>query len=166
MSVIISNNEVPENSPVEELLQIVTFNVGNEKFGVDILKVKEIIRMTDITKVPNTPNYVDGVINLRGKVMPIINIRSKFGMPRVENDSSTRIIIFELESKHIGFIVDAVNAVLKIPKSLFETPPEIIVGIDAKYITSVGIWNNQMTILLDLDKILTTSKQEVLVDAV
>ena len=166
MSVAIDSNELPDNSAVEELMQIVTFNISNEKFCVDILKVKEIIRMVNITEVPNTPYFVDGVINLRGKVIPIINIRSKFGLPRIEYDSSTRIIVFELESKHIGFIVDVVIEVLRIPKSSFETPPEIIAGIDVKYIKSVGIWNNQMTILLDLDKILTTSKQEVLVDAV
>ena len=166
MSTVYKNSELPEETVVDDLLQIVTFNVNKEKFGVDILKVKEIIRMVEITKVPNTPIFVDGVINLRGKVIPIINIRRRFGMQKVENDSNTRIIISELESKTIGFIVDEVNEVLRIPKSSTEAPPEIIAGIDAKYITSIGIWNKQMIILLDLDKILSTSEQEALVESV
>ena len=158
MSLVASNNESSSHSLIDELFQIVTFNVGNEKFGVDILKVKEIIRMMEITRVPNTSDFVEGVINLRGKVIPVINIRSIFTMPQIKTDSYTRIIIIELETKNVGFIVDFVSEVLRIPRSSFEKPPELIANVETKYITSVGIWNKQMIILLDLDELLTTSE--------
>lgn len=153
------NSDFSNNSKADDFLQLVTFKIGNEKFGIDILKVKEIIRMVDITKVPKSPYFVDGVINLRGKVIPIINIRVRFEMKRVKSDSNTRIIVFELGSKIIGFIVDEVNEVLRIPNSSIEKPPELITDIDTKYISSLAIWNNQMIILLDLNKILTISEQ-------
>ncbi len=102
----------------EDLIQLVSFNIGEEEFGVDILKVQEINRMVEITRVPNAPEYVEGVINLRGKVLPIIDLRNRLKMPPKEYDKNTRIVVVELESKVIGFIVDSVNEVLRINKEL------------------------------------------------
>jgi len=138
----------------EELLQLVSFNIGDEEFGVDILKVQEINRMLDVTRVPNAPEYVDGVINLRGKVIPIIDLRRRFGMARKEHDKSTRIVVVELSGKVVGFVVDAVSEVLRIPKSVTEPPPPIVAGIGAEYITAVGKLEDRLLILLDLEKVL------------
>jgi purine-binding chemotaxis protein CheW len=145
-------------SAAEELLQLVSFNLGDEEFGVDILKVQEINRMVAITRVPNTPAYVEGVINLRGKVIPIIDLRMRFGLDRKQEDKNTRIIVVEISGKIVGFVVDSVSEVLRIPKSVTEPPPPIVAGIEAEYITAVGKLEDRLLILLDLDKILSTEE--------
>ncbi|MCX6136494.1 MAG: chemotaxis protein CheW, partial [Ignavibacteriales bacterium] len=109
----------------------------------------------EVTRVPNAPEYVDGVINLRGKVIPIIHMRRRFGMERKEQDKNTRIIVVELSGRTIGFIVDAVSEVLRIPRSVTEPPPAITAGVNAEYITSVGKLEDRLLILLDLEKVLT-----------
>jgi purine-binding chemotaxis protein CheW len=153
-----SKETAAKQSVSDELLQLVSFNIGEEEFGVDILKVQEINRMVDVTRVPNTPEYVDGVINLRGKVIPIIDLRRRFGMARKEKDKNTRIIVVELNNKVLGFVVDAVSEVLRIKKSVSEPPPPIIAGIDADYITAIAKLENRLLILLDLEKVLTTEE--------
>lgn len=146
----------------EELLQLVRFNIGEEVFGVDILKVQEINRMAEITRVPNAPDYVEGVINLRGKVIPIIDLRARLGMEQKEFDKETRIIVVELEDKVIGFIVDSVNEVLRINKSITEPPPPMVAGIDSEFITAIAKLSERLIILLDLEKILTKEQKEEL----
>src|SRR5208283_2795939 len=106
-----------------ELLQLVSFKIGKEEFAIDILKVQEINRMLDVTRVPNAPEFVEGVINLRGKVIPIIDLRRRFGMLPKEKDKNTRIIVVELNGKIVGFVVDAVIEVLRIPRSVTDPPP-------------------------------------------
>ncbi|MGA9120473.1 MAG: chemotaxis protein CheW [Bacteroidota bacterium] len=145
----------------EELLQLVSFTIGEEEFGVDILKVQEINRMLDVTRVPNAPEYVDGVINLRGKVIPIIDLRRRFGMERKEHDKNTRIVVVELSGKVVGFVVDAVSEVLRIPKSVTEPPPSIAAGIEAAYMTAVGKLEDRLLILLDLEKVLSSEDTAV-----
>jgi purine-binding chemotaxis protein CheW len=144
----------------DELLQLVSFNIGDEEFGVDILKVQEINRMVEVTRVPNTPEYVDGVINLRGKVIPIIDLRRRFGMARKEQDKNTRIVVVELSGKVLGFVVDAVSEVLRIQKNVTEPPPPIVSGIKAEYITAIGKLENRLLILLDLERILSSEEHE------
>jgi purine-binding chemotaxis protein CheW len=145
-----------------ELLQLVSFNIGQEEFGVDILKVQEIIRMISVTHVPNSPHYVDGVINLRGKVIPIINLRTRLGLARKELDKDTRIIVVELDGKTVGFVVDSVSEVLRIPRNITEPPPAMVSGVDANYITAVGKLEDRLLILLDLDKVLSTNEKQML----
>ena len=139
----------------EELLQLVSFKIGDEEFGVDILKVQEINRMLEVTRVPNAPEYVDGVINLRGKVIPIIDLRRRFAMERKEHDNNTRIVVVELTGRVVGFVVDAVSEVLRIPKSVTEPPPPIVAGIEAGYIMAVGKLEDRLLILLDLERVLS-----------
>jgi purine-binding chemotaxis protein CheW len=146
---------VKSKSSGDELLQLVSFTIGSEEFGVDILKVQEINRMLDITKVPNAPVFVDGVINLRGKVIPIVNLRQRFGMKPREQDKDTRIVVVELSGKTVGFIVDGVSEVLRIPKSVTEPPPPLVAGINADYITAVGKLEDRLLILLDLERVLS-----------
>jgi purine-binding chemotaxis protein CheW len=146
----------------EELLQLVSFNIGDEEFGVDILKVQEINRMLDVTRVPNAPEYVDGVINLRGKVIPIIDLRRRFGMGRKDHDKNTRIVVVELSGRVVGFVVDAVSEVLRIPRSVTEPPPPIVAGIQSEYVTAVGKLEGRLLILLDLEKVLSSHVNEAL----
>ncbi len=144
------------------ILQLVSFNIGNEEFAVDILIVQEINRMIDVTKVPNAPDFVEGIINLRGKVIPIIDLRSRLGMPPKEYDGRTRIIVVELDSNVIGFIVDSVSEVLRIDESITEPPPAAVAGIDSEFITAVGKLEDRLLILLDLGRILTEKETEAL----
>lgn len=155
-------NEENKQKENQELLQLVSFKIGKEEFGIDILKVQEIIRLMTITEVPNSPDFVEGVINLRGRVIPVLDLRIKLGMERIEHSSTTRIIVVEINSTTVGFIVDAVSEVLRIPQSITETPPEIVAGVDSEYITSVGKLEDRLLILLDLEKILTRNEQKEL----
>ena len=141
-----------------ELLQLVSFFIGSEEFGVDILFVQEINRMSQVTKVPNAPEFVNGVINLRGRVIPVIDLRLKFGMPKKDPGKNTRIIVVEVGGKTVGFIVDSVNEVLRIPKSVTEAPPPLAMGINSEYIKSVGKLEDRLLILIDLEKILSTAE--------
>lgn len=148
-------------SQAGEILQLVSFKIGEEEFGVDILKVQEINRMDQITRVPNAPDYVSGVMNLRGKVIPIINLRKRFRLASKERDKDTRIIVVEFKTRVIGFLVDAVNEVLRIPKSVTEPPPSMVAGIGSEYITAVGKLEDRLLILIDLEKILVPAEREV-----
>jgi purine-binding chemotaxis protein CheW len=137
---------------------LVSFKIGGEEFGVDILKVQEINRMLLITSVPNTPGFIEGVINLRGKVIPVVDLRAKFGMPKKEHDKNTRIVVVELSNKTVGFIVDEVSEVLRIPKSITEPPPEMVSGIHSEFITGVGKLEDRLIILLELEKTLDSEE--------
>jgi purine-binding chemotaxis protein CheW len=135
-----------QKTETAELLQLVTFNIGKEEFGVDILNVQEINRMTHITKVPNAPYYVEGVINLRGRVIPVIDLRLKLKIEKKEYDKNTRII------------VDSVNEVLRIQANLTEAPPDMVSGIESEYIKSVGKLEDRLLILIDIQKIIQTNE--------
>lgn len=150
-----SNYSAGASSVSEEIIQLVSFNISDEEFGVDILKVQEINRMSEVTRVPNAPDYVEGVINLRGKVIPIIDLRKRIGMPNKEKDKDTRIVVVELDSKVVGFVVDSVNEVLRINKNITEPPPPMVSGIDSEYITAIGKLDDRLLILLDLERILS-----------
>ncbi|GAB6282868.1 MAG: chemotaxis protein CheW [Ignavibacterium sp.] len=150
------------NENKEQILQLVSFKLGKEEFGVDILKVQEIIKLIDVTTVPNAPKFVEGVINLRGRVIPIIDLRVRLGMERKDLDNKSRIIVVELDGKTIGFIVDEVNEVLRIPTNIIEPPPDMVLGIDTDYIIAVGKLEEKLLILLDLEKVLSTNEKEVL----
>ena len=146
----------------EELLQLVSFKVGEAEFGVDILRVQEINKMMELTVVPNTPSFVEGVVNLRGRIIPVINLRSRLGLDVKKYDAETRIIVVDLHDKTIGFIVDEVKEVLRIPKSITEAPPEIVSGVDSEYITAIGKLEDRLLILLDLTKVLSNNEHEQL----
>ena len=149
------NTALQKTRQDDELLQLVTFSIGEEEFGVDILKVQEIIRTMEITKVPRAPEFVEGVINLRGKVIPIIDLRRRFGLQARGHDKDTRIIVIELNSMIVGFVVDSVSEVLRIPASTVEPPPPVVAGLESEYISGVGKLEDRLLILLDLDMLLS-----------
>lgn len=156
-------NEVKETKKDgSELLQLVSFVIGSEEFGVDILYVQEINRMLQITQVPNAPEFVSGIINLRGRVIPVIDLRCRLGLPPKEHDNNTRIIVIEVNGKTIGFIVDAVKEVIRIPQNITEAPPEIVSGINSDFIKAVGKLDDKLLILLDLNKVFNADEKELI----
>jgi len=145
-----------------QLLQLVSFHIEEEEFAIDILNIQGINRMMNITRVPNTPAFVEGIINLRGQVIPVVNLRKRLGFPPKEPDKATRIIVVEIGKRVIGFIVDSVNEVLRISSSITEPPPPMVAGIDSEYITAVGKLEDRLLILLDLEKVLSGDELNVL----
>ena len=143
----------------EQVLQLVTFTLRNEEYAVDILNVQEINRITEITQVPNSPSYVEGVINLRGKVMPVINLRKKFGLEDKETDETSRIIIMDIKGVTNGLVVDSVSEVLRIPTDIVEPPPPMSSDMDSKFIKGVAKLENRLIILIDIDELLGESAQ-------
>lgn len=148
-----------------ELLQLVSFVVGNEEFAVPILAVQEINRMMQITAVPQSPPFVEGVINLRGKIIPVIDLRKRFGMPPAEDTSDARIIVVEVAQRVIGFTVDRVNEVLRIAADIVDPAPQMVVGVDSEFIQGVGKLEDRLLILLSLEK-LFHNQDMVAIDAV
>lgn len=135
-------------------MQIVGFMLGEEEYGVDILSVNEILKMTKITRVPKSSEFVKGVINLRGNVVPILNIRKKFKGEEKVVDDTTRIIILTVNSNRFGIIVDNVTEVIRISEEDIEEP-NLIDSVDKKYVNGVGKYNGRLLILLKLDQVLT-----------
>jgi len=141
--------------------QFVIFKLGDEKYAVDILNVGGISEFREMTKVPNAPAFIDGIINLRGDIIPIVNLKKRFNIPEKNVDSDTRIIINNIKGKDIGFIVDEASQVIKIDDADIEDAPEIIKGADRQYISGVGKVNDQIVILLNLEKVLSEDEQKV-----
>lgn len=144
-----------------ELMQLVSFHVGGEEFGLDILRVQEIIRVQQLTRVPNSPDFVDGVINLRGKVIPVIALRKRIGLEDRPHDKQTRIVVVEVSGNVLGFIVDSVSEVLRIPADTVEPPPRLG-KIEREYVSGVGKLDNRLLILLDVDRLMSDSEQALM----
>jgi len=140
-------------------LQLVVFNIGTEEFGVEIMNVQEIIRMTNITKIPQASGYVKGIINLRGRIIVVINLNVIMGMESREQDENTRIIVADIGETVMGFIVDSVSEVIRLPESSVEPEPAVIANkIGTEYVRGVGKMEDRLLILLDLDKILNAKE--------
>lgn len=139
-----------------------TFVLVDEEYGLEILKVKEIIGMIDITALPRTPDFVKGVINLRGKVIPVIDLRLRFGLPEAEHTEKTCIIVVEIQDKganvQIGIIVDSVSEVLNVSGDDIEETPKFGVSLDTEFILGMAKSQNKVKTLLDIDMILTSSE--------
>lgn len=149
---------------VSSPLQLVSFVIDGEEFGIDILKVQEIIRPVPITRVPKAPPFVEGVINLRGRIVPVIDARRRFGLPARAADDDSRIVVVELEDRTVGFVMDAVREVIRVDRSVIEPPPELAVGIDADYIRGVAKLDDRLVILLDVERVLADDELDVLDD--
>ncbi|HEV3038999.1 MAG TPA: chemotaxis protein CheW [Candidatus Angelobacter sp.] len=135
-------------------LHIVGFRVGRETFGVPISLVHEIVRVPDITSVPEAPDYVEGVINLRGKIISVVDLRKRFGETDIKAHKKNRILVVEVSGKLVGLMVDAASEVLKIPPSEVDLPPNVFEEGELNYVTGVGKLPSRLIILIDLTKIL------------
>lgn len=154
--------DIKKDLDSKEVLQLVTFRLGKEEFSLDILKVQEIIRHMDLTRVPRTPDFVDGVINLRGRVIPVLDLRKRFGLPADEKTNDTRIIVVDVDNRTVGLKVDAVSEVLRLPADTVEPPPAIVAGAESDYIKGVGKLEGRLIILLDISRILTRTESDAL----
>jgi purine-binding chemotaxis protein CheW len=139
--------------------QLVIFNINDESFGVEITQVKEIIKPMDIFKVPNTPDFIEGLINLRGKVHTVFNLRKRFNLPSKALDDSTKIIIVNVNSMMVGFIVDEVNEIVRIEDESIENAPKVITSLNRKYISGVAKIGERIILLLDLSLVLTVEEE-------
>jgi purine-binding chemotaxis protein CheW len=142
--------------------QLVVFDVGNESFGVDIDSVQEIIRMQSITEVPGSSVFVRGIINLRGRIIPVLDLRERFGLTQAAASNSQRIVVVEVGGPVIGMVVDAVSEVLRIQSDCIEPPSAIVVGIGSDYIRGIAKIESKLVILLQLDRLLNDEQSEAL----
>lgn len=148
------NVEDQETKLINDQIQVVAFQLGNEEYAVDILNVQEINRLLNITRVPRSPDYIDGVVNLRGNIIPVINLHTKFNMQISGNDEDTRIIVFQFDDVKAGIIVDKVSEVLHINLKDIEETAKVYTSIDAETIKGVARVDDRLLILLDLQKLL------------
>jgi purine-binding chemotaxis protein CheW len=139
--------------------KVIVFALGQEEYGVEVEKVRTIERMVPLTRVPKTPSFIKGVINLRGVVVPILDLRARFGLETKEYNDQTRIIIVSSEDIEVGMIVDSASDVLDIDTDAIENPPEIVGGIKSKYLHGIAKVNERLLVLLNLEQVL--DKQEL-----
>lgn len=139
---------------MEKELQVVGFRIGRETFGLPIAMVREIVRVPEITSVPNAPAYIEGVINLRGRIIPVVDLRKRFGDKSPESNKRNRIVVAEIGRRAIGLIVHSATEVLRIPPADIEQPDKVFHESEVNYITGVGKLKGRLVILLDLNRIL------------
>ncbi len=135
--------------------QFLTFNLAEEFYGVDILKVQEIKGYTAVTRIPNTPEYLKGVLNLRGTIVPIVDLRMKFGMGATQPSSFTVVVVVNVRNRVMGFLVDAVSDVLDLDAKEIQAPPELGSTVDITFVKGIGSSNDHLVTLLDIDRVLT-----------
>ena len=150
---------------MEKEHQVVGFRIGNETYGVRIGSVREIVRVPEITAVPNAPDVIEGVINLRGKIIPVMDLRKRFGSPAAQPDKKNRILVVELENKLVGLIVSSASEVLKIPPSEIASPGSVFAEGESSYVTGVGKLKGRLIILLDIARLLRQSEFKKLEEA-
>ena len=144
---------------------IVGFTVGRETYGIPIAALHEIVRVPEITAVPDAPDYLEGVINLRGKIIPVMDLRKRFGTAAIQPDKKNRILVVELENRLLGLIVSSASEVLKIPPSEIESPGAVFAEGESSYVTGVGKLKGRLVILLDIARLLRQPEYKKLEEA-
>lgn len=142
--------------------QFLSFTLGKEHYGVDILRVQEIKGYTAVTRIPNTPGFIKGVLNLRGTIVPIVNLRSKFGMPEVEPTMFAVIVVVVVRDRIMGVIVDAVSDVLDIAAKDIQPPPQFGINVDVSFLSGIGKCGDKLVSLLNIDQVLTDDETEAI----
>lgn len=139
--------------------QYVIFKLGDEEYGIDIMNVREITEFKETTKIPNAPSFIVGIINLRGSIIPVINLKKRFNLEEVEINKNSRIIIVNMNERQIGFIVDDASQVLTLKEEDVDNPPDIIAGVERKYIAGIGKVDEKIIILLDLAAVFSAEEK-------
>jgi len=148
-----------------EVKQLISFLVGAEEYGLEVLRVKEVIRLRQITWLPKAPSCVKGIINLRGDVIPIVDLRERFGLAAQQQTAMTRVIVVEVEGTHVGMVVDSASQVLRVPVDQFEQPP-MMIGEGAKdFVKEVAKLGDRLIIMIDVDRILSTKMMSQIADS-
>lgn len=141
-------------------IQVLTFQLGDELYGVDILRVQEIKGYTAVTKIPNTPPHIKGVLNLRGTIVPIVELRTKFGMATIDYTMFTVIVVVVVKEKIMGLVVDSVSDVLNIGKQDIQVPPQFGAKVDVSFLNGIGKSGDKLVALLDMDRLLTEGETQ------
>ena len=139
--------------------QLVIFELADEQYGLDIASVESIIKMQGITAVPQAPAFVEGVTNLRGVVLPVIDLRKRFGLANIDKSKETRIVVVEMGDTTVGMVVDAVTEVLRISSDSIEPPSPLVTTVDSTFITGIAKVEERLIIMLDLGKVLSVQEQ-------
>ena len=142
--------------------QFVVFRLSAELYGVEISRVHEIIRLQTVIRVPRAPAFVEGVINLRGKVIPVVDLRRRFGLPTTDHTRSSRIVVVEIGEEVVGVVVDAVSEVLRVNGAAVEPPSPVVAGIDSEYVHGIAKLPERLVILLDLDRVLARGERRAI----
>lgn len=159
----VDNNGAEGSAPSQEYL---TFVLADESYGIDILKVQEIRGYDAVTKIANTPEFIKGVVNLRGLIVPIVDLRIKFGLGNVVYDDFTVVIILNLNGRVVGIVVDGVSDVMNLKGNQVRTVPDIVSSIDTKYITGLATVEDKMFILVDIEQLMTSHEMALIDSAV
>lgn len=146
--------------------QLVVFSIADEVYAVDIHQVKEIIRVPEITRVPRTPDFVEGVVNLRGSVIPVIDLRKRLGFEAGEAGREQRIVVMEMGEQTVGMIVDSVSEVLQVDVEDIEPPSPYVLSVDSQYIVGIAKVEDRLVILLDADRVLSAEEREAMAQVV
>ncbi len=144
--------------------QLVVFDLSGEDYGIDIGSVRSIIRMQEITKVPGTPDFVEGVTNLRGSIIPVVDLRKRFGLIAGDQTNESRVVVVDISGQDIGMMVDAVTEVMRIPVSSIEPPSSVITTTDSDYLLGIAKLEDRLVILLDLEKVLSDEVKGMLAE--
>ena len=149
------SNTAAESTAGDEIIQLVTFRLKDETYGINVMQVQEVLRISEIAPVPGAPNYVLGIINLRGNVVTVIDTRTRFGLPMTERDDASRIVIIESEQQVVGILVDSVAEVVELRQSEIDQAPSVGNEESARYIQGVASRDEDLLIVVDLNKLLS-----------
>jgi purine-binding chemotaxis protein CheW len=141
-----------------DMKQLISFTVGAEEYGLELLRVKEVIRMRSITWLPQAPSCMKGIINLRGDVIPIVDLRDRFGLQSQEHTAKTRVVVVEVEGRPVGIVVDSASQVMHVPADQFDPPPSVMGVGSGDFITAIGKTDEKLVIMLDLNRIFSTEE--------
>ncbi len=142
--------------------QLVIFELGTESYGVEIAAVEAILKLQDITRLPHAPSFVEGITNLRGSVMPVVDLRKRFGLESQDPTRETRIVVANMGETKVGLIVDAVTQVIRVPDDKIEPPPPMSVTINSTFIKNIAKLDHQLVIMLDLARVLAADEKELI----
>ena len=154
-----NNKDALSNKDAVSEVQMVAFRLENEEFAIDIHQVREVLKITQVTPLPQSAHFIEGIINLRGEVIPVVDLRKRFELPSGERNDQTRIIIVEIQDSNVGLIVDSVTEVMRLSSSLIQPPPSKVAGTRTDLIQGVGKISDRLLIILDLNRILTSEEK-------
>jgi purine-binding chemotaxis protein CheW len=154
--------ETLSNREQDRVRELVAFRIGNEDYAVDIQRVQEINRFSELVHLPQTPEFIEGILNLRGRVIPVVSLRKRFGLPDKPKDADTRILVTEIGGRTVGFMVDSVSEVLRLPVESISPAPQLVSNGQAEYLSGVGKSGDRLWVLLDIELMLSTGEMHEL----
>lgn len=157
-------SSVADADKAKKIKKFVTLGLGNERYGIEVTKTREIIARYEIVPLPKTPEFIEGIISLRGDIIPVVDLRKRFELPSRERDEDTRIIVIEMRDFSVGIQVDRVYEVLKLPEDAIEPPPPMVSGLKADYLEGVAEVKGKLTTILNLDEIFSSTERIILSD--